>query len=92
MTLLGSVSPCEKTYSNYEVLDTYPWLSLSRKCFSQSRVNRLPPQKKQRFNERRFFSIIAMAVNNTYNGTTSAQEALAFAVKTYNRAMREESL
>lgn len=92
MTLLGSVSPCEKTYSNYEVLDTYPWLSLSRKCFSQSLVNRLPPQKKQRFNERRFFSIIAMAVNNTYNGTTSAQEALAFAVKTYNRAMREESL
>mgnify|MGYP007112820838 CR=1 FL=1 len=55
-------------------------------------MNRLPPQKKQRFNERRFFSIIAMAVNNTYNGTTSAQEALAFAVKTYNRAMREESL
>ena len=36
MTLMGSVSPCRKTYENYEVLDTYPWLVLSRDCISNT--------------------------------------------------------
>ena len=27
-TLLGSVSPCRKSYDNYEILNTFPWLNL----------------------------------------------------------------
>ena len=46
MTLLGSVSPCEKTYSNYEVLDTYPWLGLSHKCIAQSKSIVFPRRKQ----------------------------------------------
>lgn len=88
MTLLGSVSPCEKTYSNYEVLDTYPWLGLSHKCIAQSKINRIPPQKANSFDERRFLSILGMAVNNAYNETATVQEALAYAIETYNRTMK----
>lgn len=88
MTLLGSVSPCEKTYSNYEVLDTYPWLGLSHKCIAQSKINRIPAQKVNCFDERRFLSILGMAVNNTYNETATAQEALTYAIDIYNRTMR----
>lgn len=88
MTMLGSVSPCEKTYSNYEVLDTYPWLSLSHKCIAQSKTNRIPPQKADCFDERRFLSIVGMAVNNTYNDTASAQQALEYAIKSYNQSMK----
>lgn len=88
MTLLGSVSPCEKTYSNYEVLDTYPWLGLSHKCIAQSKINRIPPQKANCFDERKFLSILGTAVNTVYNDTASPQDALAYAIQSYNRTMK----
>lgn len=88
MTLLGSVSPCEKTYSNYEVLDTYPWLGLSHKCIAQSKINRIPPQKATCFDERRFLSILGMAVNTVYNDTATPQDALTYAIQSYNRTMK----
>ena len=83
MTLLGSVSPCRKTYENYEVLDTYPWLALSRDCISLSHTNRIPPNQNTHFDERRFLSILGMAVSNAISGTMRAEEALAFAAHAY---------
>lgn len=32
-TLLGSVSPCRKSYDNYEILNTFPWLNLAKDGF-----------------------------------------------------------
>lgn len=86
MTLLGSVSPCKKTYENYEVLDTYPWLALSRDCISLSHTNRIPPSLRTHFDERRFLSILGTAVNNAISGTIDAAQALSFATQAYRRA------
>ena len=84
-TFLGSVSPCKKTYDNYEIVDTYPWLNLAKDCFTQSYGRRTPPDVKTPFNERRFLSIIGMAVKNAYSGATKPQEALDFAQELFEK-------
>lgn len=88
MTLLGSVSPCKRTYENYEVIDTYPWLTQSQKAIEISRTNRTPGAGDTTFDERRFLSVLGMAVNNAYNAAMSEEEALAFAQGIYLRTMR----
>lgn len=88
MTLLGSVSPCQKTYENFEVVDTYPWLTLSKESIATSRTNRTPQKEGSHFDERRFLGILGMAVNNAYNAVMSEKDALAFAQETYNRTLR----
>lgn len=83
MTLLGSVSPCSKTYENYEIMDTYPWLPLSQKSIATSCTIRTPDQNDTTFNERHFLSILGTAVSNTYNSSMSTEEALKFAEQRY---------
>ena len=73
------------------VLDTYPWLGLSHKCIAQSKINRIPPQKATCFDERRFLSILGMAVNTVYNDTATPQDALIYAMQSYNRTMKENT-
>ncbi len=87
MSLLGSVSPCNKTYSNYEVIDTYPWLTLSRESILMSKTSRIPVGKDSSFDERKFLSILGVAVNNAYNLVMSESEALAFAYEMYQRSL-----
>lgn len=87
MTLLGSVSPCNKTYSNYEIIDTYPWLSLSRDSLLTSQTNRIPVGRSSSFDERKFLSILGVAVTNAYNLAMSESEALAFACEMYQKTM-----
>lgn len=88
MTLLGSVSPCWKTYENYEVIDTYPWLTLSQTAIQTSRIHRTPGMENTSFDERRFLSVLGMAVNNVYNEAMGEHEALTFAMEVYNRIMK----
>lgn len=88
MTLLGSVSPCKRTYENYEVIDTYPWLALSKEAINTSVTVRTPGKGDTRFDERRFLSILGMAVNNAYNSAMTEAEALAFAQGIYYRTMK----
>lgn len=89
MTLLGSVSPCKKTYENYEVIDTYPWLTLSKEAINISRTVRTPGKGDTTFDERRFLSVLGMAVNNAYNSAMSEKDALAFAQGIYQRTMKK---
>ena len=84
-TLLGSTSPCRKTYENYEVLQSFPWLNLARECFTLTRGNRIPPDAGLAFDERRFLSILGMAVKNTYSGITEPEEALRKAQERFER-------
>ena len=88
MTLLGSVSPCKKSYDNYEVIDTYPWLTLSKESIEKSKTNRTPGREDITFDERRFLSVLGMAVNNAYNAAMSEKEALDFAQGIYHRTMK----
>ena len=78
-TLFGGVSPCSASYDNYNILNSYPWLNLARSCFTAAQGKRVPPQKKAPFDERRFMSIVGMAVKNAYSGALSPQEAMDYA-------------
>lgn len=88
MTLLGSVSPCLKTYENYQVIDTYPWLSMTQKCFAISDVRRWPKHTANGFDERRFLSILGVNVMQAINGTLDVADSLAYAQATYQANLR----
>lgn len=82
-TLLGSVSPCSMTYENYEIINDYPWLNLAKNSFSNVRGKRVPTSHPHPFDERKFLSIVGMAVKNTFSGAQSAKDALKHAQKMY---------
>ena len=86
-TLLGSVSPCQKTYKNYQLLDTYPWLSLTQTCFAASHVERVPANAHGGFDERRFLNILGLAVLKVLNGALTPAEAMRSAAERYQREL-----
>lgn len=83
-TLLGSVSPCKKSYDNYEILNTFPWLNLAKDGFHLAHGRRTPEFSNQPFDERSFLSIIGMAVKNAYSQVMSPEAALEYAQKLYD--------
>ncbi len=82
-TLLGGVSPCRESYNNYEIINNYPWLKLVNSSFAAAQGRRMPPKYTAPFDERRFMSIIGMAVKNAYNGALSPQETMDYAQKLF---------
>lgn len=90
MTQLGSVSPCKVTYENYQVIDTYPWLSISQDSFKASHVSRWPAHSIKSFNEREFLNILGTNVLQAINGTQSAQESLLTAQRIYEESIRNQ--
>ena len=76
MAMLGSVSPCLKTYSKYDIIDTFPWLELSKESFAYSTTNRTPEDGAHPFDEKRFLNILGTAVKNVITGIYTMQEAL----------------
>lgn len=87
MTLLGSVSPCRDTYENYQVIDTFPWLSMTKECFEKSNVHRFPRNADIRFDERQFLGILGVQVINAINRNCSVDEALTTAERQYYSAI-----
>ena len=83
-TLLGSVSPCRKSYDNYEILNTVPWLNLAKDGFGLAHGRRTPEFSTQPFDERSFLSIIGMAVKNAYSQVMTPEDALNYAQKLYD--------
>lgn len=81
MAALGSVSPCSKTYGIYEIVDAFPWLELSKGCFSQTRTRRLPPKDTRPFDEKKFLSIAGGMVKNVCAGVIEVERALEVAQK-----------
>ncbi len=86
MSLLGNLSPCSKTYQNYEVLDIYPWLSLAKDCFAKSRNNRMPHRTSKPFDQRKLMNIIGMAVNHIFIKAMAPKEALEYAMEAFSRS------
>ncbi|MFA5851101.1 MAG: extracellular solute-binding protein [Spirochaetales bacterium] len=86
--LLGSVSACGKSYENYEIIDSYPWLDLAKDCFALSANQRTPFTDFSPFDERRFLGILGLEVKNAYSGALSSAEALEKARKTYEKQFR----
>lgn len=76
MASLGSVSPCARTYSKYDIIDTFPWLELSKDCFNRSRTRRQPEGEEKPFNEKKFLNIIGTAVKNVSMGFIPLEESL----------------
>lgn len=75
-TLLGSTSPCKKTYDNYEIIHNFPWLKLAAKSFSLVKGNRIPANAAMPFDERKFLSILGIAVKNAYSNVLPPEAAL----------------
>lgn len=75
-TLLGSTSPCKKTYDNYEIIHNFPWLKLAAKSFSLVKGNRIPTHAAMPFDERKFLSILGIAVKNAYSNVLTPEAAL----------------
>jgi multiple sugar transport system substrate-binding protein len=82
---LGSVSACKKSYENYEIIDSYPWLDLAKDCFALSANKRTPYEDFSPFDERRFLGILGLEIKNAYNEAISSSEALEKAKKSYER-------
>lgn len=82
-TLLGSVSPCRKSYINYEIINHYPWLNLAKNCFAIAKGQRTPKFSNTPFDEGRFLSIIGMAVKNAYSKAQTPIQALNLAQRMY---------
>lgn len=91
-TLLGGVSPCLETYDNYEIINYYPWLNLVKNSFSNVNGRRVPPSNPHPFDERKFLSILGMAVKNSLSGAQSIEEALTKAQKLYKEAFTSKGL
>ena len=83
LSLLGSVPACKRSFDNYEIVDTYPWLYLSKKCFSRSHYQRTPFNDNRPFDEHRFLGILGTAVKSAYNGSAPPEEALRNAQEQY---------
>lgn len=75
-SLLGSTSPCKKTYENYEVIHNFPWMNLTKECFTLTRGNRIPEQSGIAFDERKFLNILGMAVKNAYSSISTPEDSL----------------
>ena len=82
-TLMGGGSPCVQSYDNYEIINSYPWLRLVKNCFSVAKGKRMPSSCTVPFDERRFMSIIGMAVKNAYSGAQPPKEAMEYAQKLF---------
>ena len=83
-TLLGGISPCKLSYENYEIVNNFPWLKLAARSFAAARGNRIPPSCYLPFDERRFMSIIGMAVKNAHSGAQNPQQAMDSAQKLFD--------
>ncbi len=83
--LLGSTSPCKQTYDNYEIANNFPWMNLIKTSFSLAKCNRIPPDIKLPFDERRFLNIIGMAARNAYNHIASPEDALRQAQRQFEQ-------
>ena len=83
LTFMGGVSPCRDSYDNYEIINTYPWLKSAPGSFSAARGFRMPFEASKPFDERRFMSIIGMAVKNAFSGALPPQKAMDYAQKLF---------
>ncbi len=85
MTLMGTMSPCKKTYENYEVMDLYPWLVMAKDNFALSHTCYAPEEAGCPFDEPKFLGILGMAVHTAYHGIMTADDALRFAQSTFEK-------
>lgn len=74
--LLGSTSPCKGTYNNYEVMHNFPWMNVAKNCFPLVKGKRIPESARMPFDERKFLSILGLAVKNAYSNITPPEIAL----------------
>lgn len=86
--LLGSTSPCKKTYENYEVVNSFPWINLAERCFPLARGRRAPERELTPFDERKYLSILGMAVKNSYSNICTPKEALKNAQELFEKHFR----
>lgn len=78
-TLLGGVSPCTKPYSDFELLDMYPWLSTVHQNLKRGYRRKMIEVGGSQIEEYQFEQILGVALKNTLIGIVTPEESLAYA-------------
>lgn len=71
-TLLGGISPCKSIYTNTELTELYPWLSIVPENFRSAVMRRVP----QGLDEHEVERVVGLAVKNALSQVVSPEEAL----------------
>ena len=88
MTMLGSVSPCQQVYENYTIINQYPWLEITPRCFDISQTLHTPASYPRPFDELKFLKNLGTAVNSAYSDILSPKEALSRAEQSLIEQLR----
>lgn len=78
LTLLGGLSPNRSIYENRDITNLFPWLEACQTSFSYG-TRRIEHTGYQNFSEKRFETILGVAVRSATTGIVSAKEALDYA-------------
>lgn len=89
-TLLGGASACKQTYENYELIDTFPWLSLVEKSFENMGKSAQAQNSIHLLDEHRLLRSIGAAVKAAFAGTVPPGEALTIAKEEYEEFLRQQ--
>lgn len=74
-TLLGGISPCKSVYTNDELLDLYPWLSMVPQNYTNAVSRHMP----KGVDDNQVENILGRAIKNAIFGVCSPQEAMEYA-------------
>ena len=58
------------------MIHNFPWMNLTKECFTLTRGNRIPEQSGIAFDERKFLNILGMAVKNAYSSISTPEDSL----------------
>lgn len=82
-TLLGSASACKRTYENYEIIDSFPWLRLVENGFN-SYASSESKKKSNIINNRSLYNLIGKAVKSVDCGAIDIENSLKIAQDEFN--------
>lgn len=76
ITYLGGFSPCKSIHNNEDVMTLYPWIKGMDKSFRHGyRRNKNP--KHSKFDDRKFETILGMAIRSSVTGIVNIDTALS---------------
>nr|WP_321262471.1 extracellular solute-binding protein [uncultured Sphaerochaeta sp.] len=85
VSLFGGNPITQSVGTNYEVIETYPWMEVLSHGFSQPLGQRTPTSHRDPFNDHRFMNLLGNAVWSCWYDGLSAKRALSNAYTTYLR-------
>jgi multiple sugar transport system substrate-binding protein len=83
VALLGGNPITQETLTNYEVIETYPWMEMLATGFSKALGQRVPSADNAPFNDHKFVALLGKAVWSCWFDYVKPKEALKSAYHQY---------